>query len=190
MIALHLSPSNSADYFERRDRALDRDLPGAEYGSTYREAHIRRCLAMRHVVVAAGPSTDGRRADVFYQVDDVEHLERVVEGDPYVYGGVWVDRPLRIFREFVEPQGRVPVCLDGSRQITAVEGEILNRDRALANLRAMRARERLVCGGIFEKSRALAWVRVRDPGEATAWLVESGGWAPEGLATHSMVWVL
>jgi uncharacterized protein YciI len=190
MIVVHLAAVNSPEYFSHRQRVLARNLPGAEYGETYRAAHIGRCLAMRHVVLAAGPSPDGKRADVFYRVENLGELDALLRDDPYIHGRIWVDYAVHAFDEFLGPLGRVAPCFDGSRKVTAIEGDVVDAGHAIASLESIQREGKLVCGGLFAGNRGLVWINAADSTEAKDRVGDGGGWARDTLSSRAMVWVL
>jgi hypothetical protein len=140
-------------------------------------------------VRAAGPSLDGTRADVFYEVESLAALDELLRNDPYVIGGVWAAHTLRTLDHFVEPAGLIDVCLDGSRRVVVVEAKVPDRGLALSALRRLRDAETLAVGGIFEDGTVVAWLRTSDSAEALERLAE-GGLKMQAPSSRSLVWVL
>ena len=178
MIVAHVAVTTSADYLTRRE--------------AFRQEHIRRLLGLRErgLVVAAGPTPDGRSVDLFYRVKRPADLTALVEEDPYYRGGAWTAYASRSFSQFVEPWERPPVVLDGSRRATIVEGPSADPDTTQLALVELRGAGRLVFGGLFDGQATLAVLRSPDAAEAVAWLAETGVWAGERLAARGYLYVL
>lgn len=185
----HLVATNSADYFERRDRPFPRELQNAEYGATHRLAHINRWLATRDICRTAGPSIDGAIADTFLCTPDRKALDEFLRTDPYVVGGVWEKVDIAPFVQITEFGATVEACLDGSRRVTAIEGTLTSNPTVTAALEKMRSDGKLVVGGVREGDRFIAWVRPPEATEAVR-LLGTYGIEPDGLKTRTMVWVL
>src|SRR5262249_19685232 len=66
VIVAHVAATNSADYLTRRE--------------AFRHAHIQRLLGLRErgLVVAGGPTADGRSAELFYRVKRPADLTALV----------------------------------------------------------------------------------------------------------------
>ncbi len=188
-VHVHLTPINNPDYFTRRDLPCPPELKNARYGATYRLAHINMCLAMRDVVRAAGPSPDGARAEVFYEVESLTALEELLRDDPYVIGKVWTAWTARPLVHVVPPAGLVDVCLDGSRRITVVEGKVADGASTVAALRRLRNEEALAIGGVTDDGMLIAWVREAEPAAAVKRLAASRA-DVRGTSSRPLVWVL
>lgn len=187
---LHFRSSNASDYFKRRDLPCPPNLKMARYGSTYRLAHINMCLDMRAIFRAAGPSPEGTSAEIFYQLSGAQQLDELLRDDPYVVGGIWASWSIRRLVDFVEPLSPIPVCLDGTRRVTAVELSAKDPRAATVALQRLRDAQTLAVGGVTEDEVAIAWMRTVDVEEAVHLLQVSGVEAAARPSTHSMIWVL
>lgn len=178
MIAVHVTVTTSPDYLTRREAC--------------RRAHIERLagLRARGILVAGGPTPDGRTAEMFYRLEDAGQLPALVEQDPYYAGGAWTGYTTRSFAQFVEPWEQPPIVLDGTRRATLVEGPATDPEMAQLALIELRGAGRLVFGGTFDGRETLAVLRAADPVEATGWLADAGFWAPEELTARAWLYVL
>lgn len=178
MIVLHVAFTAAPDYFTRREG--------------HRGAHMERIQGLRAagIVIGGGPAPDGKTADIFYRLQQLAQLARVVEEDPYWTGGVWTHYAPRSFSHFVEPWQMVPVVLDGSRKVTIVEGSAADRDMAEFALIELRGAGRVAFGGFLEGGQTLALARTADANEAQAWLTGTGCWTPGALTTRPLLHVL
>jgi uncharacterized protein YciI len=179
MTVVHASITCAPDYVSRREPA--------------RAAHIDRLRRLRAggVLVAGGPTPDGRKADLFYRVPHRDALRPIVEQDPYFQVGAWTGYVPRDFDTFVDPwDAEPPVVLDGSRPASIVEGAVADRDMAQLALVELRGAGRLVFGGFLEGAATLAVVRTADPDEAAGWLAESGSWKFADLTARPWLYVI
>lgn len=179
MPVVHVRIACAADYMARREPV--------------RGAHIERLLRLRAagVLVAGGPTPDGRSAELFYRVPHREALTPILEDDPYHRVGAWTGYVPRDLETFVDPwEAAPPVVLDGSRPASIVEGLTADRDMAQLALVELRGARRIVFGGFFPDGRTLAVARTSDPDEATGWLGESGCWKPGDLAVRPWLYVI
>lgn len=178
MIVCHVAVDAAADYATRR--------------AAHRDAHLARILELRErgFVVAGGPAPDGRRADLFYRVPDLDMLRQLVEEDPYFTGGVWIGYQPRPFSHFLEPWERPPLVADGSRRVTLAEGHAVDVDMASLALIEARGAGRMAFGGFLAGGETLAMMRTADPAEAASWLETTGLWTPGTVATRPWLHVL
>jgi uncharacterized protein YciI len=178
MIVYHIAVTTADDYLTRRE--------------ALRRAHLERLqgLRMAGILIGGGPWPDGRGADLFYRLQQPWQVKNAVEEDPYWTGGAWTAYAPRSFAQFVEPWEMPPVVLDGSRQVTIVEGATSDLAMAQFALIEMRGAGRITFGGFFEDGRALALARTSDAGEARRWFADTGFWTPEGLSTRGFLHVL
>lgn len=178
MIAVHVAVTTVEDYAARRE--------------PYRQAHIERLVGLRArgYLVGGGPAPDGRSADLFYRLERPDQLAPLIEEDPYYQGKAWTAYRSRSFATFVEPWETPPVVLDGSRRVTVVEGPAADAEMAQLALIELRGAGRLLFGGALEDGQTLAVIRSPDPAEATAWLAETGLWAPERLQARPLLHAL
>lgn len=170
----HVHLQSAADYLQKR--------------APYRAPHLERAEKLRRdgQFLAGGPSDGGRRADLFFHVPSVEAAARMVEEDPYWRGQVWEAYTIRRFEFFVPPSApeTVPLCLDGSRVSTLIEGPA---PLAAASLQSLAQAQRLILGGLLadephrlsspappaEATPTSRWVTVLPtavPAEAFRWL--------------------
>jgi hypothetical protein len=187
---LHFKSVNAADYFERRDLPYPRSSKLAHYGPTYRLAHINMCLALRSVYRAAGPLPDGTGAEIFFDVADQNELEERLRDDPYVIGGIWTSWSFRPLVEILVPTEQPPVCLDGSRVVTAVEATVSDGSLAMNALRYLRDEGLLAVGGVTVDGIAIAWLPCSGYQKASQLLRQQKIHLTGDLRTHSIVWVL
>jgi uncharacterized protein YciI len=178
VIFCHVAVTPAADYATRR--------------TAHRERHLDRAVELRArgLMVAGGPSPDGRRTDVFYRLPDPGALKQLVEEDPYFAGGVWTAYEPRLFTQFLEPWEQPPLVTDGSRQLTIVEGHAPDADMASFALIEARGAGRLAFGGFFSGDQTLAVMRTADAAEAAEWLDETGFWTAGSLITRPWLYVL
>jgi hypothetical protein len=141
-------------------------------------------------VVAGGPAPDGRRAEIFYRVQQPSDVSRLIEEDPYYLAGAWTTYTLRVFTEFVEPLELPPLVTDGSRRRTLVEGVALQADKAKLALIGLRGAGRLGFGGFFEGGATLVLLTTDDAAEALGWLAETGFWEESSLTSRLFLYVL
>jgi uncharacterized protein YciI len=178
VIVFHVAVVTVDDYVARRE--------------PYRKAHLERLIALRDrgMCIAGGPSPDGRSADIFYRVDQPEHVARLVEEDPYFTGGVWRGYERRSFGQFVEPWEPAPVVTDGSRAATLVEGLVDDVEMASFVLIEARGAGRMVFGGFFPGGESLALMREADGAAAVASLEATGFWRAGSLRGRPYLHVL
>ena len=164
VIVYHIAVTAADDYLQGR--------------TAHRRAHLERLqgLRMAGIFVGGGPAPDGKTAELFYRLQQPWQVKNALEEDPYWTGGVWTAYTPRSFSQFVEPWEMVPIVLDGSRQVTLVEGP--TTDLAAAPF------------ALFEDGGELALVRSGDAEQARAWLAESGFWQRETLVTRSLLHIL
>ena len=103
---------------------------------------------------------------------------------------MWTRYEPRSFSQFVEPWEMAPVVLDGSRQVTLVEGPVAEPDMAQFALIEMRGAGRVAFGGFFEGGGTLAVVKTADAAEARGWFADTGFWKPEALSARPWLHVL
>jgi len=84
----------------------------------------------------------------------------------------------------------VPVVLDGSRQVTIVEGPVAEHDMAQFALIEMRGAGRLHLGGFFEGGQTWALVKTTDADQARGWFVDTGFWRADSVTTRPFLHVL
>lgn len=178
MIVYHIAVTAADDYLARR--------------AAHRRAHIERLQGLRiaGILVGGGPAPDGKTADLFYRLQQPWQVKNAMEEDPYWTGGVWTAYTPRSFTQFVEPWEVAPVVLDGSRQLTIIEGPTGDLAMAQFALIELRGAGRIAFGGFFEDGRVLALVRSTEAEPARAWFVESGFWKPETLTARPFLHVL
>jgi len=178
VIVCRVGLTAAEDYRERRD--------------AYRAAHIERIVELRQrgFVIGGGPAPDGRTADIVYRVPGPGTINRIVEEDPYWTGGVWTAWEPRDFSQFIEPWEMPPVVLDGSRQVSIVEGEAPDAEMASFALIEARGAGRLAFGGFFPGGATWALMRSPDGDKALAELEESGLWKPGSLTARPLLHVL
>ena len=179
MTVVHVSFTCAADYLARREPV--------------RGAHIERLLRLRAagVLVAGGPTPDGRQRRALLPRAAPGGPAPIVEEDPYHQVGAWTAYVPRDFETFVDPwEAEPPVVLDGSRP--AVDRRGAHRGSRHGPARAGRAARRgphrlrrLPPGG-----DTLAVARTPDADEATGWLAESGSWKPGDLAVRPWLYVI
>jgi uncharacterized protein YciI len=178
-VVVHVRITCAPDYLARREPV--------------RGAHIERLLRLRAagVLVAGGPTPDGRSAELFYRVPHREALGPILEDDPYHRAGAWTAYDPRDLETFVEPwEAEPPVVLDGSRPASIVEGPTADRDVAQLALVELRGAGRIAFGGFLPDGHTLAVARTTDPDEATGWLAESGCWKAGDLAVRPWLYVI
>jgi uncharacterized protein YciI len=178
VIVFHVAIQTGDDYLEKR--------------APHREAHLERLMALRArgLVIGGGPSPDGRRADVFYRVQQPEDLRRLVEEDPYFTGGVWPTYTERSFAQFLEPWELPTLVTDGSRPVTLVEGVTADVEMASFALIEARGGGRMAFGGFFPGGETLAVMRGADAEKALAELRDSGFWHDGTLRARTLLHVL
>ena len=178
MIVFHVAMQAAEDYLTRREG--------------HRRAHLERIQGLRAmgIVLAGGPSLDGRTADIVYRLQRPEQLVNAVEEDPYWTGGVWVKYTPRSFAQFVEPWEMPPLMVDGSRTVTIIEGPTAEHDMAQFALIEMRGAGRVHLGGFFEGGQTLALANTPDAETALGWFRESGFWSSERLTARPFLHVL
>ena len=178
MIYAHVAVVTADDYLTRR--------------APFRDAHLARIVELRArgFVVGAGPSPDGRSADLFVRTPDADTIRRLVEEDPYYAGGVWTGYAVASFSEFLEPWKPPPVVTDGSRRVTIVEGRAPDVDMAALALIEARGQGRLAFGGFFPDGRSLAVMNGAEADEPLRWFAATGFWEPESLHARPLLYVL
>ncbi|HEU4439846.1 MAG TPA: hypothetical protein VFT36_11385 [Methylomirabilota bacterium] len=178
MIVFHVAIQTGDDYLAKR--------------APHREAHLERLMALRArgLVIGGGPGPDGRRADVFYRVQQPEDLRRLVEEDPYFTGGAWPTYTPRSFAQFLEPWELPPLVTDGSRPATLVEGVATDVEMASFALIEARGGGRMAFGGFFPGGETLAVMRGGDAEKALAELRETGFWQEGTLQSRPLLHVL
>jgi uncharacterized protein YciI len=178
VIVFHMAVTAADDYLTRRE--------------AHRREHIERLQGLRAagILIGGGPTPDGKRADIFYRLQQPAQIKHAMEEDPYWLGGVWTRYEPRSFSQFVEPWEMVPVVLDGSRRAMLVEGPTAEHDMAQFALIEMRGAGRIAFGGFFEGGGTLAVARTADADEARGWFVETGFWKPEALTARPWLHVL
>jgi hypothetical protein len=178
VIVYHIAVTVADDYVTRRE--------------AHRRAHIERLqgLRMAGILIGGGPAPDGSGADLFYRLQQPWQIKNAMEEDPYWTGGAWTGYTPRSFAQFVEPWELPPLVLDGSRQVTLVEGPTSDLAMAQFALIEMRGAGRIAFGGFFEDGGSLALARTPDADEARRWFADAGFWSPEGLTTRPFLHVL
>jgi uncharacterized protein YciI len=178
VIVYHVAIRTADDYLARRE--------------PHRRAHLERLMELRGrgLVVAGGPSPDGRSADIFYRVQQPDDLRRLVEEDPYLTGGAWSGYTPRSFAQFLEPWELPPLVTDGSRRVTLVEGVAPDVEMASFALIEARGGGRMAFGGFFTGGETLAVMRGDDAGKALEELRASGFWEDSSLRTRPWLYVL
>ncbi len=178
MPVFHAFIVTSEDYVERR--------------APHRGAHLDRVMALRAkgVVVAGGPSPDGKIAELFYRVAQRVDAVRLIEEDPYRIAGAWTEYTLRGFVDFVDPLELPPLVTDGSRRVILAEGSPSERAAATEALLALRTAGRLGFGGLLEDGTTLALLVTADEAEARRWLAESRAWDEAHLSFRPYLYVL
>jgi hypothetical protein len=83
-----------------------------------------------------------------------------------------------------------PVVLDGSREVTIVEGPTDDLSMAQFALIEMRGAGRIAFGGFFDDGSLLALAQTADPEQARAWFAEPGFWRVEALTARPFLHVL
>jgi uncharacterized protein YciI len=158
----------------------------------HRRDHLERLQGLRAagICLGGGPSLDGRTADIIYRLQQPGQIKHAVEEDPYWVGGVWTRYEPRAFTQFVEPWEMIPVVLDGTRQVTIVEGPVAEHDMAQFALIEMRGTGRLHLGGFFGDGQTWALTRTADADEARAWFADTGFWQTDALQTRPLLHVL
>ena len=178
MIVFHVAIETGDDYLDKR--------------APHRAAHLERLMDLRArgAVIGGGPGPDGRRADVFYRVQQPEDLRRLVEEHPYFTGGVWPMYTHRSFAQFLEPWELPPLVTDGSRPVTLVEGVAADVEMASFALIEARGGGRMAFGGFFPGGETLAVMRGADAEKALAELRDSGFWHDGTLRARTLLHVL
>jgi uncharacterized protein YciI len=178
LIVYHIAVTAADDYLTRRE--------------AHRRAHMERLqgLRMAGILIGGGPAPDGKTADIFYRLQQPWQIKNAIEEDPYWTGGVWTAYTPRSFAQFVEPWEMAPVVLDGSRQVTIVEGPTSDLTMAQFALIEMRGAGRIAFGGFFEDGGTLALARTANADEARQWFLDTGFWTAEAIATRPFVHVL
>jgi len=179
MTVVHVRCICAEDYFTRR--------------APVRQAHIDRLVHLRAAgaLVAGGPASDARTAELFYRVPDRHALHAIVEEDPYRLAGAWTGYVPREYETFVDPwEAAPPVVLDGSRPALVVEGATADRDMGQLALVELRGAGRVVFGGFLRDGSTVAVARTSDPDEATGWLSETGCWKSSELTTRPWLYVI
>jgi uncharacterized protein YciI len=179
MTVVHVQVACAEDYLARR--------------APVRQAHIERMERLRSagVLVAGGPSPDGRRAELFYRVPDAGALRAIIEEDPYHRVGAWTGYVAREFETFVEPWDPAPpVVLDGTRPALVVEGPTADRDMAQLALVELRGAGRVAFGGFLRDGSTVAVARTTDGDEAAGWLGETGSWKAGDLDSRAWLHVI
>lgn len=178
MIVYHIAVTPVADYAAKRE--------------PHRRAHIERLQGLRAagILLGGGPAPDGTRVDLVYRLQQPWQVKPAMEEDPYWTGGAWTHYEPRSFAQFVEPWEMVPVVLDGSRQVTIVEGPVAEHDMAQFALIEMRGAGRLHLGGFFEGGQTWALVKTTDADRARGWFVDTGFWPADSVTTRPFLHVL
>ncbi|HEV8616140.1 MAG TPA: hypothetical protein VGU22_11670 [Methylomirabilota bacterium] len=178
MIVYQIALTAADDYATRRE--------------SHRRAHLERVQGLRAagILIGAGPSADGKTADLVYRLQQPGQIKHAIEEDPYWMGGVWTAYTPKAFTQFVEPWEMVPVVLDGSRKVTIVEGTVAQHDMAQFALIEMRGTGRVHFGGFFEDGGTWALAKTADAAEAVGWFEDTGFWKPGALTTRPLLHVL
>jgi hypothetical protein len=82
------------------------------------------------------------------------------------------------------------VVLDGSRQVTIVEGPVAEHDMAQFALIEMRGAGRLHLGGFFEDAQTWALMKTPSADEARGWFADTGFWRADSLTARPFLHVL
>jgi uncharacterized protein len=178
MLFYHVGITAADDYLTRR--------------AAHRSQHLERIAGLRDqgVVIGGGPAPDGKSADIFYRVPDLDVLSRLVEEDPYWKGGVWTAYTPEAFSQFLEPWRLPDVSADGSRLTMLVEGEAPDVEMATFALIEERGAGRVAFGGFFPGGRTLVLVNATDPAAAVERLAETGLWTKGTLRARPFLHVL
>jgi uncharacterized protein YciI len=178
VIVYHVAITTGDDYLQKRE--------------PHRKAHLERLMGLRSqgLVIGGGPTPDGRGADLFYRVEQPDHLRRLVEEDPYFTGGVWPTYSPRSFAQFLEPWELPPLVTDGSRRVTVVEGTTSDVEMASFALIEARGAGRMAFGGFFPGGETLALMRGEDAGKALDELRATGFWDAASLRARPLLHVL
>ena len=168
---VHVRFTCAADYNARR-------LP-------HRPAHLAQLAALRTDgrVVAGGPEPDGGAAHIFYRVNDLAELERVLDDNVFQKAGLFAARHPRAFTEFLEPL--TPPLLDAGLKRTLVEGTPLDHGLARQRIADLQRDKRAAFGGFFADGAGLAVLTTASPDEAIAWLTAAGGWDAGGVRARA-----
>jgi hypothetical protein len=178
VIVFHIAATPADDYVAKRE--------------PHRREHIARLQGLRaaSILIAGGPSPDGTKVDLVYRLQQPWQVKHAVEEDPYWIDGAWTGYTPRSFSHFVEPWELVPVVLDGSREVTIVEGPVEDLDMAQIALVEMRGAGKLALGGIVEGGQTFVIMKTAAGEQAKAWLGEHGFWDPAALSARPFLWVL
>lgn len=178
MIVYHVAIKAAEDYLTRRE--------------PHRKAHLERLMGLRQrgLLIGGGPAPDGRRADVFYRVQQAEDIKRLIEEDPYWTGGAWTAYDPRSFAQFLEPWELPPLVTDGSRKAAIVEGLAPDIEMASFALIEARGAGRMAFGGFFPAGETLALMRVENPEAAVQALAATGFWKEGTLKARPLLYVL
>ena len=164
---VHVRFTCASDYNERR-------LP-------FRPAHLAQLNGLRTAgrVVAGGPEPDGSAAHIFYRVEDLAELERVLDDNVFQKAGLFSARHPRVFTEFLEPLAPPP--LDAGLKMALVEGTPLDHGLARQRFADLQREKRAAFGGFFADGAGLAVLATANLDEAVAWLTAAGGWDVAGV---------
>jgi uncharacterized protein YciI len=178
VIVYHVAITTAADYLAKRE--------------SHRTAHLERLMALRQqgLVIAGGPTPDGKTADIFYRVQQAGDLTRIVEEDPYWTGGAWTAYAPRSFAQFLEPWELPPLVMDGSRKAVIVEGLAPDVEMASFALIEARGAGRMAFGGFFPSGESLALMRSDDGEQAVEALRATGFWKEGTLRARPFLYVL
>jgi uncharacterized protein len=178
VIVFHMAVTTADDYLARRE--------------PHRRVHLERIQGLRAagILIGGGPAPDGRRADLFYRLQQPRQIKNAMEEDPYFVAGAWTGYTPRSFTQFVEPWEAVPVVIDGTRLATIVEGPVENLDMAQFALIELRGSGRLAFGGFFEDGGTLAVLKTPKAEEAIDWVGASGFWQKDTLTARPWQYVL
>ena len=178
MIVYHIAIRTADDYLTRRE--------------AYRREHLERLQGLRAagILIGGGHPPDGKSADLFYRLQQPAQIKHAMEEDPYWTAGVWAGYEPRSFAQFVEPWEMPPIVVDGSRQVTIVEGPTTEHDMAQFALIEMRGAGRIHLGGFFEGGQTLALAKTPDAETALGWFRESGFWSPDRLTARPLLHAL
>lgn len=178
MIVYHVGITAAEDYVAKRE--------------PHRQAHLERLMGLRQrgLVIGGGPAPDGRRADIFYRVQQAEDITRLIEEDPYWTGGVWTAYEPRSFAQFLEPWELPPLVIDGSRKATIVEGLAPDVEMASFALIEARGAGRMAFGGFFPRGETLALMRSEEAEPTLDALGATGFWKDGSLRARPLLYVL